>query len=125
MEIHKILIVDDEDHIRRVSELSARKVGKWEVVLAASGEECLSKAETERPDVIVLDVMMPVMDGPSVFLRLREHPATADIPVIFLTAKIQKHEVERYLALGAAGVVAKPFDPMTLPDQIRAIVGAR
>ncbi|MDH3213946.1 MAG: response regulator [Myxococcales bacterium] len=122
MEINRVLIVDDEEHIRLVSSLSARKVGKWEVAVAASGEEGIRAAIRERPDVMLLDVMMPDLDGPGTFQRLQEDERTAGIPVIFLTAKVQTHEIEAYLALGAAGVIRKPFDPMTLPDEIRKIL---
>jgi CheY-like chemotaxis protein len=120
--ISKILIVDDDEDIRSVSEVVARRVGQWEVVLAASGEEALERASAEQPDVILLDVMMPGMDGPATLEQLRDDPATSSIPVIFLTAKAQSHEVERYMALGADGVIVKPFEAMTLPDEIRRIV---
>jgi two-component system, OmpR family, response regulator len=117
----KILMVDDEPHIRRVAELSLNRVGKWSVVLAASGPEGIAAAERERPDLILLDVMMPGMDGPTTLSALQAHAMVAGIPVIFMTAKVQEREIERYLGLGAAGVVCKPFDPMKLPDQIRRI----
>jgi len=120
--ISRILIVDDDEDIRTVSEVVARLVGNWEVLLAASGPEALESARSEHPDVILLDVMMPGMDGPETLAHLRSEPSTARIPVIFLTAKAQKHEVERYLALGADGVILKPFEAMTLPDEIRRIV---
>jgi CheY-like chemotaxis protein len=117
--------MDDDEDIRLVSELSATRVGKWDAILAATGEEALERARSEQPDVILLDVMMPGMDGPATLAKLRAEPTTADIPVIFLTAKVQKHEVEGYLALGATGVILKPFDVMTLPDEIRRIVERR
>ncbi|MHC4452851.1 MAG: response regulator, partial [Planctomycetota bacterium] len=79
-------------------------------------------ARREQPDVILLDVMMPVLDGPATMAKLREEPATAGIPVIFLTAKVQKHEVDSYLAQGAVSVIRKPFDATSLPDEIRGIV---
>jgi CheY-like chemotaxis protein len=123
--IAKIMIVDDDEDIRLVGELAARRIGKWDVVVAATGEEALERARSEQPDVILLDVMMPRVDGPATLAMLREEPDTAGIPVIFLTAKVQKHEVERYMALGATGVIVKPFDVITLPDQIRRIVDGR
>jgi CheY-like chemotaxis protein len=119
MQIQKVLVVDDDDHIRMVSRLSVEKVGNWQVAVAAGGEEAIELARAERPDLILLDVMMPDLDGPGTLERLQSQPETADIPVIFLTAKVQQHEVERYLELGAIGVISKPFDPMTLPDEIR------
>ena len=122
MSISKILIVDDDDDIRTVSELAVRRIGKWEVVLAASGEEALERAAEEQPDVILLDVMMPGMDGLATLEELRRSPDTAGIPVIFLTARAQSHDLEKYLALGADGVIVKPFEAMTLSDQIRHIV---
>lgn len=125
MAIEKIMMVDDEPHIRRIGELSLRGVGKWSVVLAGSGSEALELAKKEKPDVILLDVMMPGMDGPATLTKLREAEETAKIPVIFLTAKAQRHEVERYRLLGAAGVLTKPFDPMTLPDEVRVILEPR
>jgi CheY-like chemotaxis protein len=121
MPISRVLVVDDEPHIRRIGELALRSVGNMEVYLASSGAEAVELAAAERPDVILLDGMMPGMDGPTTLGSLRERPETAQIPVIFMTAKVRQHEVERYLRLGAAGVIAKPFDPMRLPDDVRRI----
>jgi two-component system, OmpR family, response regulator len=84
--------------------------------------QALPLAVREQPDLILLDVMMPELDGPSTFERLRESAATRHIPVIFMTAKAQTHELEKLRALGAAGVISKPFDPMALPAEIRAIL---
>ena len=122
MTISKILIVDDDEDVRIVSEAIARRIGQWEVVLAASGEEAVERASEELPDVSLLDVMRPGMDGPATLELLRGGARTAGIPVIFLTARAQRHEIERYLALGADGVIVKPFEALTLPDQIRQIV---
>ncbi len=123
MAIAKILIVDDEEDIRLVGELALRRLAGWEVMLAANGTEALDRAAREQPDVILLDVMMPGMDGPGVLTRLREEPATARIPVIFLTARVQQAELDRYQTLGARGVIRKPFDAMGLADEVRRIVG--
>lgn len=123
--IQSVLVVDDDRDIRRIAELTLRNVGGWTVLLAASGAEAVEVAGRERPDVILLDVMMPVADGPTTLARLRTSPDTLAIPVIFVTARVQQHEVARYLALGAVGVLAKPFDPMTLATQIEEIVGGR
>jgi two-component system OmpR family response regulator len=119
--IAKVLLVDDEPHIRRVAELSLTRVGGWSVVLAESGPDAIAAAERERPDVILLDVMMPDMDGPTTLRALQERDAVAGIPVVFMTAKVQAHEVARYLGLGAAGVICKPFDPVKLPEHVRRI----
>jgi CheY-like chemotaxis protein len=120
--IAKVLIVDDEEDIRFISQIAARDLGQWEVILAGSGEEALALAERERPDVILLDVMMPGMDGIATLAKLRADPATAEIPVIFLTAKVQKPELEHYRDLGAVGTICKPFDVMELPNEVRRIV---
>jgi CheY-like chemotaxis protein len=120
----KVMIVDDDEDIRIVCELAVRKVGKWDVVMAASGREALDLARSELPDVILLDVMMPGMDGPQTLEGLRNQSQTAKIPVIFLTAKAQQREIDRYMALGANGVIRKPFDVMKLTDEIRRIVEA-
>lgn len=119
--LKKVLVVDDEPDIRRVGQMSLELVGRLEVVLAAGGEEALRVAAREQPDVILLDVMMPRLDGPATLERLRGAPETARIPVIFMTAKVQKHEVDGYLARGAKGVIFKPFDPMTLSQDIGRI----
>ncbi|PTL77711.1 response regulator [Vitiosangium sp. GDMCC 1.1324] len=122
MTIRKVLLVDDEDDIRTIGQLSLSRVGGWQTVMASSGAEALAKAAAERPDLILLDVMMPGMDGPTTFGQLRAQEATAHTPVIFMTAKIQKQEVARYLELGAVGVIGKPFDPMTLPAEIKRLL---
>ena len=118
------LLVDDDDDLRLIGEMALANVGGFQVHCARSGEEALELAERTPPDVILLDVMMPGLDGPSTFERLRERPTTAAIPVIFMTAKVQTHELERYQALGATGIIPKPFDPMTLSDQVRKLVGS-
>ena len=123
MAINKILLVDDEADIRTVGRLALSTLGRWQVVEATNGPEALEKATSEQPDLILLDVMMPGMDGPTTLARLQEAPETQHIPVVFMTAKVQKHEVEQYMQLGARGVISKPFDPMNLPNEIRALVG--
>ena len=123
MKIEKILIVDDDEDILAVTQLAARAIGKWDVIVARSGHEALDEARESAPDVILLDAMMPGLDGTATLAKLREDPATASIPVIFLTAKVQKHELEQYHALGAIGVIHKPFDAMALPDEVRRLIG--
>ena len=122
MNIRKVLLVDDDPDIRRIGELCLARLGGWEVIQSGSGFECLETAAAEQPDVILLDVMMPGMDGPTTLAKLRAIPSTASIPVIFMTARVQAHEVAAYHEQGAIGVVAKPFDPMELPGQIRNIL---
>jgi CheY-like chemotaxis protein len=119
----KVLIVDDEPDIRRIARLGLSRVGGMEVVEATNGVEALAKAKEEKPDAVLLDVMMPGLDGPSTLARLREDPTTAGVPVVFLTAKAITAELDRLRSLGAAGVLTKPFDPMTLARDLRAVLG--
>lgn len=119
----RVLIIDDEADIRRVACLSLARIGGMDVSDAANGLEGTEKAAAERPDAILLDVMMPGLDGPATLHALRADPRTAGIPVVFLTAKAMPDEVARLLALGVRGVLNKPFDPMTLPAQLRAALG--
>jgi CheY-like chemotaxis protein len=119
----KVLLVDDEPDIRRVAKLGLARVGGMEVVEAANGTEALARAKEDKFDAVLLDVMMPVLDGPSTLARLREDPATAGIPVVFLTAKAIAAEVDRLKSLGAAGVLTKPFDPMTLARDLKGVLG--
>jgi two-component system OmpR family response regulator len=118
----KVLIIDDDADIRTIAGLSLSRLGGMTVIEASSGAEGLRKAEEERPDVILLDMMMPTMDGSETLAALRAQPATATTPVIFLTAKAVLVEVERMRDLGAAGVLIKPFDPRTLAGDVRALV---
>jgi len=120
--IRKVLIVDDDDDIRHVVELALRKFGGYEVMQASSGEEALERVRKEQPDVVLLDVTMPGIDGPSTLARLRGDAVSLKCPVIFLTARTQRRDVERLLELGAAGMITKPFDVMTLADEVRRIV---
>ena len=122
MAINKILLVDDEPDIRMIGAMSLKSVGGWETLEAENGLEAITLATQHRPDVILLDVMMPELDGPTTLQRLRETPDLAETPVIFLTAKVQRSELARYMALGALGVIHKPFDPMTLPGEVEALV---
>jgi CheY-like chemotaxis protein len=123
--ISKVLLVDDEPDIRRLGQMSLELMGRMAVVLAADGEEALALAAREKPDAILLDVMMPGMDGPHTLQRLKADPATASIPVIVLTASPSSSEVDALRALGAAGVVRKPFDPMQLAKEVQRLAGER
>lgn len=114
----KILLAEDEEDIQRLASMGFPKKGTGEVLVAADGEECLALAQRERPDVILLDVMMPKLDGFATCERLKADPATRDIPVIFLTASTQQGESQRGLALGAIGYLHKRFDPVELPRQV-------
>lgn len=118
----RLLYVDDDSDIREVASLSLSLDPDFTVRTCASGAEAIAVAAEWRPHIILLDVMMPEMDGPETLARLRADAATADIPVIFITARAQTHEIGRFLALGAAGVIAKPFDPMTLAPEVRGYI---
>jgi len=115
----RILYVDDEADIRTIVEFALEDEEDFQLELCESGQEALSKVGDFSPDLILLDVMMPAMDGPTTLQHLREIPELAETPVVFVTAKVQPHEVEQFKALGAADVIGKPFDPMSLATQIR------
>lgn len=119
----RVLLVEDEDDIREVAALSLEAVQSWSVVAVGNGVDGVAAAVADPPDVVLLDVMMPGQDGPSTLAALRADPRTRDVPVVFLTAKTQRREQDELLALGAAGVLAKPFDPVTLGAQIAAVLG--
>ncbi len=119
----KILIIDDEEDIREVASLSLETVAGWEVIKASSGAQGVARAAEHRPDAILLDVMMPGMDGPDTFRELRRNPATAGIPVLLLTAKVQGSDQRRFAGLGVEAVLFKPFDPLTLATQISRALG--
>jgi CheY-like chemotaxis protein len=120
--IERVLLIDDEEDIRTIASMSLRRVGRWAVVAAPSGPEGIAEARRAPPDLILIDVMMPGCDGPMTLRMLRDDPELASIPIIFITAKAQRREVDELLQLGAQGVIVKPFDPMLLPDQIRRIL---
>jgi CheY-like chemotaxis protein len=120
--IRKVLLVDDEVDIRTIGEICLSRVGGWTTVLAAGGAEAVALALDEQPDVILLDVMMPEVDGPETLRRLRADPRTAHIPIVFLTARVQRGDLRSYTAMGAVGAIAKPFDPMRLAADVQRLV---
>ena len=122
MTLSKILLVEDDLDIQKVVRMSLKFRGVREVVVANNGEECLAVVNQVKPDVILLDVMMPALDGYETCRRLKADPETRSIPVIFLTAKAQQFEMKRGLEVGGLGYLIKPFDPMTLQDQIVALL---
>lgn len=119
----RILFIDDEFHIRQIVKVCLESLGGWEVVLAASGQEGLVKAISEKPDAIVLDVMMPEMDGLVLLQQLQANPVTQSIPVVFLTARQSLTEPQRFQLLGVKGAIAKPFNSLTLVPQIANALG--
>lgn len=116
-------MVDDDELLREVAKASLELVGGWRVSTAASGAEARRRATTEQPDAILLDVMMPGLDGPTTLAGLRADASTRGIPVIFLTAKVASEDLPDWRRLGLAGVIPKPFDPMTLAADIADLLG--
>ena len=115
----RILHVDDEPDIREIVELSLGLDPEFSVRSCASGTDALATAAAWSPDMILCDVMMPVMDGPATLARLRECLQTVNIPVVFMTARVQTRDLEHFRSLGATGVIAKPFNPMMLANSVR------
>ena len=120
-ELKRILHVEDDPSIQAVAKVALEAVGGFQVLSCASGQEALDQVQGFAPDFILLDVMMPGMDGPTTLQQLQQQFDLSRIPAVFMTAKVQSNEVSSYKALGAADVVVKPFDPMTLSEQIRQI----
>lgn len=119
--LQRILFVEDEPDIQAVARLALEAVGGFTVEICHSGKEALQKAPSFVPDLILLDVMMPEMDGTETLTALRALEQTATTPIIFMTARVQPHEVVQYRAIGALDVIAKPFDPMALSSTIQSI----
>lgn len=119
----RILVIDDEEDIREVAKLCLEAVAEWQVSTAHSGSEGLARAAAEQPDAILLDVMMPDMDGSTAFQKLQGNTATRHIPVILLTAKVQASDRRRFADLGVTAVISKPFDPLKLAGQIAKALG--
>lgn len=118
----RVMYVEDDPDIRAIAEIALQDVGGFIAKLCESGAEALLAAPAFEPDLVLLDVMMPGMDGPTTLRKLRQLPGLAQTPVIFMTARLQRSEIGEYRALGAAGVIPKPFDPMTLSDSILQIL---
>ena len=121
--LNRILVVDDEPDILTVTRITLTVRGGFEVEACSSGARALEAAPMFAPDLILLDVMMPGMDGPTTLAALRGEPELARIPVVFLTAKAMPWEISRLVALGAADVITKPFEPADLPARVRAALG--
>ena len=119
----RVLVVDDDDMLREVARVALEMVGGWEVITAGSGAEAQRLAASEQPDAMLLDVMMPGMDGPSTVVALQGDEVTRDIPVVFLTAKVGGEGHEQWKHLPVVGVIPKPFDPMTLSAEVARLLG--
>jgi CheY-like chemotaxis protein len=123
MTTKRILVVDNEQYIQEVAKICLETVAGWDVVTASSGKEGITQAEACQPDAILLDVMMPDMDGITTFERLQANPATKGIPVILLTAKIQSVDRQRYAQMGIITAIAKPFNPLELAGEVAKALG--
>jgi CheY-like chemotaxis protein len=122
--LRRICCVEDDDDIRRIMRLSLEKIGKMTVDLVADPALAIDSMIAFRPDLVMLDWMMPGMDGPALLRKMREVPETRALPVVFITAKASQRELAELRALGAAGAISKPFAPKDLPEQLRAIWNA-
>lgn len=120
-ELHRVLCVEDDPDIRMILEFSLGHLGGYTVMACASGPEALDAAGRFAPELVLLDVMMPKMSGPETLTRLRQLPCMHQVPVVFVTARALPEEVEGLLAHGADAIILKPFDPVTLPQEIHAI----
>jgi CheY-like chemotaxis protein len=120
--MRRIVVAEDEDDIREIASLSLELRG-WQVTAVDGGEACIAAVLADPPDAVLLDVMMPGLDGPATLAALRAEAAAHDVPIVFLTAKTQAREREHLLALGAVGVLAKPFDPLRLAHDVAEVLG--
>ena len=120
-ELQRITYIEDEPHIREIVQLALEELGGFTLQVCESGMKALEEVPDFKPDIILLDVMMPEMNGVQTYQSLKQIPQMADTPIIFVTAKAQKHEIQQYKSLGAVDVIPKPFDPVTLPVEVRTI----
>jgi len=119
--LNKICYVEDDEDIQRIVRMSLERVGKMTVEIVTDPLQAIGVITAFKPDLVMLDWMMPGMDGPTLFKKMKEDPQTAALPVVFITAKAQSRDMAELMALGAAGTISKPFSPKDLPDQLRQI----
>ena len=119
--LQRISYVEDDEDIQRIVRMSLERVGKMVVDVVSDPTTAISRMESFKPDLVMLDWMMPVMDGPTLFRKMKQDPQTAQLPVVFITAKATQRDMDELVQLGAAGTISKPFSPKDLPDQLRAI----
>jgi len=120
-DLKRILYAEDEADIQEIVRISLQEIGNFELQVCSSGEELLEAYESFAPDLILMDVMMPGMDGITTFERLKQMPGYQQTPVVFMTAKVQVNEVQQYKEIGALEVISKPFNPMHLPEKLEEI----
>jgi CheY-like chemotaxis protein len=119
--LNRICYVEDDEDIQRIVRMTLERVGKMTVEVVGDPTLAIEAMTAFRPDLVMLDWMMPKMDGPTLFRQMKLRPETSSLPVVFITAKASQHDLDELLALGAAGVISKPFSPKDLPNQLRAI----
>jgi CheY-like chemotaxis protein len=122
--LQRICYVEDDEDIQRIVRMSLERVGKMTVEVVGDPTTAIERMIAFKPELVMLDWMMPGMDGPTLFRKMRERPETRDLPVVFITAKAAPRELEQLRALGAVGTISKPFSPKDLPEQLRAIWSA-
>ena len=122
--LNRICYVEDDEDIQRIVRMSLEKVGKMTVAVVTDPTRAIETITEFRPDLVMLDWMMPVMDGPTLFKQLKLRPETSGLPVVFITARAGQRDLDELKTLGAAGTISKPFSPKDLPDQLRAIWAA-
>ena len=119
--LNRICYVEDDEDIQRIVRMSLERIGKMTVAVVTDPTQAIAAMAEFRPDLVMLDWMMPVMDGPTLFRQMKLRPETAALPVVFITARASQRDLEDLKRLGAAGTISKPFSPKDLPDQLRAI----
>jgi CheY-like chemotaxis protein len=119
--LNRICYVEDDEDIQRIVRMSLERVGKMTVAVVSDPTQAIEAISEFKPDLVMLDWMMPVMDGPTLFKQMKLRPETSALPVVFITAKASSRELDELKTLGAAGTISKPFNPKDLPDQLRAI----
>ncbi len=119
--LQRICYVEDDEDIQRIVRMSLERVGKMTVDVVSDSLTAIARIASFKPDLVMLDWMMPGMDGPTLFRKMKEDPEASKLPVVFITAKATQRDTDELMALGAAGMISKPFSPKDLPDQLRAI----
>jgi two-component system, OmpR family, response regulator len=119
--LNRICYVEDDEDIQRIVRVTLERVGKMTVAVVSDPTQAIATFAEFQPDLVMLDWMMPVMDGPTLFRQMKLRPETSGLPVVFITAKASQRDLDELKALGAAGTISKPFSPKDLPDQLRAI----
>ncbi len=119
--LNRICYVEDDEDIQRIVRMSLERIGKMTVEVVGDPTVAIDKITAFRPDLVMLDWMMPVMDGPTLFRQMKTRPETSALPVVFITAKAAQHDLDELISMGAAGTISKPFSPKDLPEQLRAI----